>query len=205
MNPPDFDPVARPYRFLEYASFGPALWRRRIAFLSRLAPARRVLMLGEGDGRFLQAFLQSNPDAAIDYLDASPAMTALARSRARSPRVRFHTANALTSSYAPAGYDLLVTHFFLDCFGPTELPGLIESLAAAAQPRAQWLISDFRAPNLPARLLVRGLYFFFAQTTGLRTTRLTPHAPLLEKAGFQLRREETALGGLLASELWQRS
>lgn len=205
MIPPDFDPIARSYRFLEYGSFGPALWRRRIAFLPHLSQVRRVLMLGEGDGRFLQAFLQTNPHAEVDYLDASPVMTALARSRGRSPRVRFLTADALTHVYPQAHYDLLVTHFFLDCFGPGELPGLIARLALAAQPRAQWLVSDFRAPNVPSRLLVRALYFFFAQTTGLRPTRLTPYAPFLEQANFRLLQEETSLGGLLASELWQRS
>lgn len=204
MPAPNFDPVARSYRFLEYASFGPALWRRRIAFLPHAAGARRVLMLGEGDGRFLHAFLKTNPAAEVDYLDASPAMTALARARANSPRVNFLTADALSYAYPRSRYDLIVAHFFLDCFQPGELEGLIAVLATAAQPRAQWLISDFRAPHAAARALVRGLYLFFRLTTGLRPTRLTPHAAGLRQAGFRLDQERTSLAGLLASELWRR-
>ena len=47
------DRIARSYRWLEYAAFGVALERARFDFLRCAAEARRVLILGEGDGRFL--------------------------------------------------------------------------------------------------------------------------------------------------------
>src|ERR1019366_5450931 len=51
------DRIAGCYRWLEYAGFGRALEHRREAFLSEVAEARRVLVLGDGDGRALAALL----------------------------------------------------------------------------------------------------------------------------------------------------
>ena len=54
------DPIASSYRWLEYAAFGLALEHARFDFLSHAAAARRVLILGEGDGRFLARLLRCN-------------------------------------------------------------------------------------------------------------------------------------------------
>ena len=98
MSSMNCDPIARWYRFFEYGAFGRALERRRFAFLAETANSKRVLMLGEGDGRFLEAFLQSNREATVDYVDASEQMLSLAKRRAgiHAGRVEFHHADALS-------------------------------------------------------------------------------------------------------------
>lgn len=77
----NFDPVARWYQWIEYAAFGRALERRRFVFLNRLADARRILILGEGDGRCLERQLVTAPIADIDIVDSSARMIAIARKR----------------------------------------------------------------------------------------------------------------------------
>ena len=57
----NIDRLARWYRWIEYASFGRALERRRFAFLDRLATAHDILVLGEGDGRISSSCLRSHP------------------------------------------------------------------------------------------------------------------------------------------------
>ena len=110
-----------------------------------------------------------------------------ARNTHHATRLQTHQTNALT--FTPTHpYDLVVTHFFLDCLTQPELEALIQRLTPALEPNALWLISDFRIPTgpmrLPARAMVRSLYLAFRILTGLRTTRLPDHATPLTAAGF---------------------
>lgn len=199
------DQIARWYRWLEYAAFGRALERRRFAFLGQVADARRVLVLGDGDGRFLAQLIERNRRASVDYVDSSREMLELARMRAGTDRVAYLHGDALTIPLPAAGYDLVVTHFFLDCLNADDARALIPRVAASLKPDARWLISEFREPAWWAHAIVAVLYAFFRIAAGLRVCRLIDHRPLLANAGFALLREETALAGLLASELWARA
>jgi len=205
------DSIARWYRRLEYIGFGRELERRRTAFLGDAADARRILVMGEGDGRFLAALVEQNPEAEIDYVDLSERMLDLAFMRVGKcgGRVRFAQTDARTDSLPCAAYDLIVTHFFLDCFDESDAARVVRKIAEAALPRARWMVSEFRQPGsgwraVWARAWLRVLYLFFKITTGLKTSRLIDHRPLLQWEGFRLARTESARFGLLVSELWIR-
>ena len=102
-------------------------------------------------------------------------------------RLRTQQANALTLPL-DATYDLIVTHFFLDCLTQPELDSLVPRIANHLQPGALWLLSDFHIPanlaKLPARLLVRALYLAFRILTNLRTTALPDHTTSLQQSGL---------------------
>jgi SAM-dependent methyltransferase len=208
---PSFDRIARPYRWLEYLAFGPALTRCRNHFLPALAGRRHALILGDGDGRFTAGLLAYNPHLHADAVDISPAMLALLTRRAHAAhptaqaRLRCHVADACT--FAPAGcYDLVVTHFFLDCLTQPDLSNLAARLRPHLTPNALWLVSDFRIPTgplrWPARALVRSLYLSFRILTGLLTTRLPDHAAALTSADLTRTTQQLSLGGVLTTELW---
>lgn len=199
------DSIARSYRWIEYATFGRALQRRRVAFLPEVADARHVLVLGDGDGRFLERLVKQNPRAHVDYVDLSGRMLELARGRAGNARVTYHQADALEIALPERGYDLIVTHFFLDCFDEAGEARLVERAARATCPNARWLISEFRESSWWAALWLRMMYAFFGIATGLQTRRLIDHHPLLARHGFRIARTESARWGLLASELWTRA
>ena len=199
------DRIARQYAWLEYAAFGDALQRRRVALLPEVAGARRVLVLGDGDGRFLDKLVRQNSQAQVDYADLSGRMLKLAQARAGTERVTYHQADALEIALPERSYDLIVTHFFLDCFNDAGAERLVERVARAACPRALWLVSEFRECTFWTKPLLAVLYLFFGLTTGLRTRRLIDHHPLLAKHGFRMVRAESAWRGLLASELWARA
>ena len=120
------DGIARWYRALEYLVFGRALERRRLEFLDDVTDARQVLVLGDGDGRFTAEFVKRNPKATVDWVDLSSRMTEIAERRIGDAgvNVRFQVGDARTVSIAKK-YDLVVTHFFLDCFTEDELEGLV--------------------------------------------------------------------------------
>lgn len=204
-----FDRLARPYRWLEYASFGPALARCRAAWLDELRGARHALVIGDGDGRFIARLLHTNPGVVIDSVDFSPVMLRLQRRRAGAHAGRLHTRHADARAFNPAGpYDLIVTHFFLDCLTQPELDRLVARIAAACDPGAHWVVSEFaipeRGPMRPAaRGVVGGLYFAFGVLTGLPVCVLPQHTSALRHAGFELELERRTLGGLLCAQRWR--
>jgi len=213
MNPPpNFNRLARLYRWMELASFGPWLWWCRCAWLDELSSCRRALVVGDGDGRFTRRLLTANPQVAADAVDASPAMLSalLRRAGKHAHRVHIHTADARTwqpSAGAPP-YDLVVTHFFLDCLTTAEAAAFASMVHTAAAGPALWVVSEFAIPRslfgrLVARPIVASLYRAFGWLTGLAVRTLPDYAAGLRAAGFQLEKQRPWLGGLLVSELWR--
>jgi ubiquinone/menaquinone biosynthesis C-methylase UbiE len=199
------DRIARLYRWIEYAAFGNALQRRRTALLDQASGVRRVLALGDGDGRALVALLQAAPAAQVDYVDVSAQMLRLARTRIATngaDRVRFRQADARVMQLEESAYDLIVTHFFLDCFDECDQSLLVDKIARAAVPEARWIVSEFRPANRLAKLLTPVMYSFFGMTAALKTCRLVDHHPHLSRNGFRLARSRQAWAGMIASELW---
>lgn len=215
MTPPRFDGLASHYAWIEAVTFGGLLAWCRTALLSELTTARRVLVLGEGDGRFVSAFLTSNPDAVVDVIDASPAMVALARSRAAArpgaaDRVRWHVGDARQLEPPGAPYDLIVTNFFLDCFPAAELEPLVARLARSLTPDGRWLVGDFELPSsragrMAAHAALAVMYAFFSVATRIPARSLADPRPLLRAQGLTLERERRRLGGFLVASLWKRS
>jgi cyclopropane fatty-acyl-phospholipid synthase-like methyltransferase len=208
----NFDPVARLYRWLEYLSFGPWLERCRSAQLPHLAGAGHALLLGDGDGRFLLQLLAVNPGLHVDVIDSSRSMLSILNRRVRQhggEKVRLHLADAL--QWEPIGpYDLIVSHFFLDCFFPHRLEQLFDRVLPHAQPGAQWVVSEFAVPDNPliaflARGIIALLYRVFGLLTGLQVRSLPGYADSMRRRGLVLSHERRFLAGLLRSELWTLS
>lgn len=206
---PNFNRVARNYEAMEKATFGPWLWRCRCNFLSELGTRRNALVLGDGDGRFTAKLLEQNPIVLVDAVDASVEMLReLARNAGlRSGRVRIHLTDAREWDPQNSVYDLIATHFFLDCLTTAEVAELAEKLLRHAAPHARWVVSEFAIPKglfgwLVARPLVRTLYLAFRVLTGLQVQRLPRYKEALEAAGWKKVKEKKRLGGLLVSELW---
>ena len=207
---PNFDRIARPYRVIEYLTLGYSLECARQHFLPRLITARNALVLGDGDGRFLAQLFAANPDIHATAVDASAAMLHLLSKRCApyTDRLQIQQADALMwTPAAPQPYDLVITHFFLDCLTQPQLNSLVRRVTPTLATNAIWLISDFDIPDnalrTPARLFIAGLYLAFRILTGLRTSRLPDHEEPLMHSGFACIARQTFLGGLLVTELWQ--
>jgi hypothetical protein len=68
---PNFDRIAKPYRWLEYLTFGKALQNVRLHHLPALLHCRNALILGDGDGRFTAALLAANPPITVRAIDTN--------------------------------------------------------------------------------------------------------------------------------------
>jgi SAM-dependent methyltransferase len=207
--PPNFNGLACIYRWMELLTFGPWLERCRCAFLGDLAGCRRAAVLGDGDGRFTAQLLRANSTIEIDAVDLSPAMlrTLLRSAGHNAVRIRVHCADALTWQPANPPYDLVVTHFFLDCLTEDDVRSLADRLQGALSPAGLWIVSEFAIPEgafgrWVARPVVWLLYRTFGLLTGLAVRNLPDHAAALRGAGFKLRKRRSWLGGLLIAEIW---
>lgn len=210
---PRFDHVAHLYQAMEYLSFGTMLERCRFHFIPALTHCRRALVIGDGDGRFLARLLKAAPQLHADAVDASGAMLRLLAARVEGAGAagRLTTFRADARRFDPPDihYDLVATHFFLDCLTEEEADALIARIRSRLTPGAQWVISEFQIPaggwlrSALARGVIAFLYAAFRLLTGLRVRRIPPWHALLERHGFQRGASRTWLGGLLVSELWE--
>lgn len=210
-----FDAIAPWYRSLEWIAFGDELQRCRVACLGEMAAPRRALIVGEGNGRFLIELLRLHATVEVDCLEASERMLTLARERIErelpewAPRVRFLHED-ITFWEAPAHqYDLVVTHFVLDCFREAEVAAIVKKLAGAATADANWFLADFRVPEKPwlrfkAKIWLAVMYKFFRATAGIDARRLIDATPFLQAEDFALVCQHHFLQGMLKSEMWTR-
>ena len=208
------DRIARWYRWLEYLSFGGLLQGRRRKFLPEVATSRRVLILGDGDGRFTTEFLYASPLAKVDSVELSANMLRLAESRIpphdlRSGRIRLLHGDVRRVPLS-GNYDLVVTHFFLDCFSTSELETLFSHIVQFVTPDVRWLVSEFRlpaagAPRFIGQRLVAALYWSFGILADLKTRRLPNYSAVFRAHGFRRQKQHLTAGGILVSEIWVRA
>ena len=206
-----FDNLAPWYHFLETISFGNRLQQCRISQLAELNEVTNILILGDGNGRFLESLLKSNSNAEIESLDISRKMIRLATARIntlpKNSRVVFIHSDVFDWEFPSSKYDLVVTNFFLDCFNYSELTNLVESISLSLKPEGKLIYGDFNVPNSLFKktltsLLLFGMYLFFRIFTRISANSLHDPTTLLIKNKLILKSEKYYLCSFLKSQLW---
>jgi ubiquinone/menaquinone biosynthesis C-methylase UbiE len=211
-----FDAMAPWYRALEMIAFGNHLQRARIACLREIGTPRRSLIVGEGNGRFLCELIRAHPDIEVDCIDASKRMLRLARDRVerelpgRIDRIRFLQHDITLWSPPEHQFDLIVTHFFLDCFPESRVAEIVAKLSRAAAVNATWLLADFCVPagrfaRWRGGVWLSAMYRFFQFTAGIEAAELVDPCPFLCAGGFARVRQHLFRQGMLKSEVWRRT
>ena len=211
MKKTSFEGLAPWYLLLETLSFGNYLQKCRISFISELKVVKSVLILGDGNGRFLESFLKSNLDAQIDYLDLSKKMITLAKSRValipNKTKVVFIQKDVFDWCFPINKYDLVVSNFFLDCFTFKELEHITNKISLSLKPGGELIYGDFNVPKsyfekFYAIPLLAIMYLFFRITTSITAKKLIDPTIFLNKEGLNLTKEKYYLGSFLKSQLW---
>ena len=129
-----FDRLAPHYHWMETIFAGGLMQRCRITYLAKAKNCQHALLVGEGTGKFLVALLRLNPQIRVTCVEQSQGMIhqarqRLARERLDDSRIEFRQMDALDWTPPKEKFDLVVTHFFLDCFRAEQLQMLIPLLA----------------------------------------------------------------------------
>jgi 2-polyprenyl-3-methyl-5-hydroxy-6-metoxy-1,4-benzoquinol methylase len=211
----NFDRVAGWYSAIEFLTAGSLIQQCRIAHLNTLRDCERILILGEGNGRFLEALMTVNPTASVEVIESSRKMIQLAQQRlTRSgfPLENIHFTLKDVRDWLPEKqvYDAIVSHFFLDCFTRPELECLVPHLATAASEDCVWLQSDFTVPagtfrRIRAQLILWTMYRFFRSSVSLSADKLSNPSEMLRSGGFELEARTNRSWGLLNCDLWIKS
>ena len=204
-----YDHLALPYALLETLTFGRALQRARCAALAEVPIPERVLLLGDGDGRFLEQAVRTWPQAQFVSIDQSEGMLRRARERVASDRVRFERANVrdlavLEEVIGADSFDLLVTHFFFDCLTTATLEKLVPTIARRLGRDGRWIVADFVRASWWQGALLWGMYRLFHNLTETEARSMPDYVRLLHDKGFQ----DTLVGawraGFIETRVFQR-
>lgn len=202
----DFDRVAPYYRRLERLTMGRVQEEARVHWLPEVGGARQGLLVGEGDGHFLEAALRACPEARFTVVEPSARMLELAR-RTAGAATRIEFVQAALPDWRPAAgrFDLIVTNFFFDCFNGEEVQRLIPAIARGAAAECTWLVAEYAAAlSWRQRVLLAGAYAFFRWTAGVRAHGVPPYAALMEAQGFRLLGEQRFGREMVAAQRWIR-
>jgi len=157
--------------------------------------------------------LETNQCCRVTCIDASEAMLGKARSRISpedSGRVNFVEADILQTVLPKEGYDVLATHFFLDCFTRETLMLLIPQLARCLRSGGRWSLADFVEPEGEgggARLrhfALRMLYAFFRSTCGIKARRVVDPRGMLLSQGLRETARNIFARGWIFSSIWEK-
>lgn len=207
------DRLARYYRTIEYLAFGRTLEEARFECLAQLNGKKRILVLGEGDGRFASRLLQEHPGIErIDIIESSARMVELAQARLthNAAVVHFQIADARAARLPTPEYDAIVTNFFLDCLSGEDARQLIERCRQVLAPSGVWTVTEFQVPGgrgwrrVHARIWIFVMYLFFRLSTGLEVDRIPNYTPMLRAAGFERVARVERRFGLIVSEIYRR-
>ncbi|EMI18284.1 methyltransferase type 12 [Rhodopirellula maiorica SM1] len=219
-----YNRLARHYAWIEKLRFGNTLQRARVSAIATLAKfhsSPHVLVLGDGDGRLLAAFLKHCPTAHVTSVDISEKMLAQQRGRiAALSSNDFENTRAEHSvtwirspiesfAFPTSKFDIVITAFFLDCFDEPQLRQLLPRIADALKPQASWYVVDFCEPENGlrrwwARFWLYIMHAFFRWLTGLRSRRIVDPRPSLHALGFKPQYEKTFHFEMIYSAVYQR-
>jgi ubiquinone/menaquinone biosynthesis C-methylase UbiE len=202
-----FDLVAPIYPALERLVFGVRLDDARQAFFEEVLEADRVLLVGEGNGRFLKSLIARKRVGCVCVVEKSKVMIRLAKNRAgESGKIGLEFIEADFRVYQPAQeFDCVVTHFFLDLFNPPSQLAIIEKMAEFVANGGTWINVDF----VPARTLLGGIlmslqYAFFRVVSRIESKRCFDESEAAAAAGWIIAKAISYLDGLVVAKRYRK-
>jgi len=207
MSKATFDLIASSYPLLEQIIFGSALSRSRKLFAGRVTEGNNILLIGEGNGRFLLEIVKQTSSASFTVVDSSAKMLAAAARRIetidRCARIELIHADILEWKSPAAHFDRIVTHFFLDLFTPDQISRIVEKISRLATKDTLWINIDFTSAGqrLRQRLLMWAQYRFFRIAAGIEAPRLFDSLPYIRQAGWEILERRSLESGWISAHL----
>jgi spermidine synthase len=207
----DFHLVAPVYTTFESLAYGEALSVARLAFIEIVLKAPRVLLIGEGNGRFLAACLANKTGGSVTVIDSSARMLQLLQRRISNIEVETRLDLVHVDFFdwdaKSAPFDVVVTHFFLDLFRPFTQRRFVDKLSALTHTESDWVDVEYRAssPTLKERWMERLTYGFDRLFSGVEADRHYDPLPTIHAGGWTVRQKRNFLKGAVLARVLRRN
>ena len=204
-----FDLIARFYPILERCAFSSQLDKARLAINDEALQGDRVLLVGEGNGRFLQWLLAHKINGSITVVEKSRVMVRLAKNRVAGlgkGKVGLEFVETDFRLYlADQPFDCIVTHFFLDLFDPSAQRTVIEKLTGLATDNGTWINVDFIPPRtLAGQVLMWMQYTFFWVVSCIEARHCHDETAAAAQNGWIVSETLGFLNGLVLAKRYQK-
>lgn len=211
----NFDIVAPIYDGLATLTFAGAIRRAQVALLPRVANVDTALVIGGGTGWFLLELLERTAVRRVVYVELSESMLNKSRQliARRRPewlsRVDFRLGTEQSLTPADGTFSLVVTNFFLACFGDENAAGMVERLHKWLAPDGRWLFVDFHYPQSgwklrSAQALYKVMFTFFNVFSNLEALRPPKYELGFDRTDLQIETERTFYADMIRARLLSR-
>jgi len=178
----NYNPIAKSYDFLSKKIFGNTLMDAQTALLPYIPAGARVLVVGGGTGKILEAMAALHPDGLhITYVEISSKMVELARKRnVGKNHIRF-VRQPIEEFTFDGNFNIIITPFLFDNFGEEKARSIFEKLHTWLAPHGLWLHTDFvddKNTKRKHKLLLKVMYLFFRIVSRVEARRLVDMRPL---------------------------
>jgi len=208
----NFDLIAKHYNWIEKIIFRSDLEKVRRMNLALVKNAKSILLLGDGDGRFLEQVSLMGTDAFIVSVDSSAKMIDLSKRKLEKSALNVEFNCTKIEDFQPIESfkpDLIIAHFFLDCFTHDEVKLIIDRVSEWAAVNAKFVISDFLITKKTSfnkiyqKMLTKIMIRFFRLFCGI-SARLLPNIPkIMTSRGWNCLSQEGLKGEFINSWVWQ--
>ena len=203
-----YDLVARFYPGLERCVFGFHLENARQAFYEFALQSDRILLVGEGNGRFLKSLLARKTGGSIYVVEKSSVMIRLAKDRIDNRgKTDLKFIEADIRCYAPEqSFDCIVTHFFLDQFNPPAQQAIIERFKESTTENGTWINVDFIPPRtMKGRALMWLQYTFFRIMSQIEARCCFDESTVAARNGWTVLESLSFLSGFVVAKRYKKN
>ena len=178
-------------------------------FINQLGNPSSILILGGGSGGILEPILVNYPTVHICYLESSVKMLSLAKTRFSPHDYPIDYVLHEGNSQFPirSEYQVIITPFVLDVFGPEELTRVVRELFDSLEWDGLWIHTDFYTNNGGPwwrYLLVKLMYGFFGITTGMKNQKLPDFDSIFEDMRLTSLGESLYFHRLVKTTMYQK-
>ncbi|MEO6150999.1 MAG: class I SAM-dependent methyltransferase [Mucilaginibacter sp.] len=205
--PANYNKTAWFYDRLARLVYGDSLHKAQIYLLKYLPPNSKILIIGGGTGRILEAISATYlAGLTIIYVELSANMISLSRKRnIGNNTVEFINA-AIEEIDTPGEFDVIITPFLFDNYTNEALQTTFPHTNSQLKPGGIWLNTDFQLTGKWWQwVLMKGMYAFFKLFSEIDASRFPDVKSCFLNEGYVLIEGKEFYGRFLLAQGWRKA